>query len=312
MRAVRHTERGIEVVDAPSAAGDGVRVRVHSAGICQTDVNLCRAGALPQTFGHEFAGELVDGTPVAVEPALPCGSCEHCGSGRYEFCVLARTAILGLTADGGMAEEVVVPEHCLVPLPPGASPRDACLMEPLAVNLHGLEMARLRGGERVAVVGSGLTGFGLFGLAGARARGCTTFFDRGADHENAAAERLGATVVDDGLYDLVIEGGGTNESIARAISLCRPGGTLSLTAGYYDDKVLPTALPQMRELTMIWPTLYGHHAGGRDSDAAAALLARDPEIAHALITHRFPLEAAAEAFALVTADEPSLKVVLEP
>lgn len=312
MKAVRHTAHGIEIVDAPAATGEGVRVRVRSAGICQTDINLCRAGALPQTFGHEFAGELQDGTPVAIEPALPCGSCEHCRGGRYEFCVLGRTAILGLTADGGMAEEVVVPEHCVVPLPPGAAPADACLVEPLAVNLHGLAMARLQGGERVALVGGGLTGFGLLGIAGARARGCETFFDRGADHHNEAAERLGATVVDDGLYDLVIEGGGSNESIARAIELCRPGGTLSLTAGYYDDKVMPTALPQMRELTMIWPTLYGHHAGGRDSDAAAAVLARDPEIAQTMISHRFPLDAAAEAFALVTAETPSLKVVLEP
>jgi threonine dehydrogenase-like Zn-dependent dehydrogenase len=59
--------------------------------------------------------------------------------------------------------------------------------------------------------------------------------------------------------------------------------------------------------------LYGRHAGGRDADAAAALLAATPELPRALITHRFPLDAAREAFA-VAADKKSgaIKVVLEP
>ena len=63
---------------------------------------------------------------------------------------------------------------------------------------------------------------------------------------------------------------------------------------------------------MIWGTFYGHHAAGRDAEAAAALLARRPEIARSLITHRFPLEAAPEAFDLVRGPQASMKVVLEP
>jgi threonine dehydrogenase-like Zn-dependent dehydrogenase len=63
---------------------------------------------------------------------------------------------------------------------------------------------------------------------------------------------------------------------------------------------------------MIWGTYYGHHAAGRDADGAASLLARRPEIAQAVISHRLPLAAAREAFALVQSEAPSLKVVLEP
>ena len=86
-----------------------------------------------------------------------------------------------------------------------------------------------------------------------------------------------------------------------------------MVAGYYTEfkrlKVLPFVA---RELTMIWGTYYGHHAAGRDADAAASLLARRPEIARAVISHRLPLEAAREAFALIESNVPSLKVVLEP
>ena len=63
---------------------------------------------------------------------------------------------------------------------------------------------------------------------------------------------------------------------------------------------------------MVWGTFYGHHAAGRAFDNAAMLLAQQPEIARALITHRVPLDAAAEAFAIADGAEPSIKVVLEP
>ena len=87
---------------------------------------------------------------------------------------------------------------------------------------------------------------------------------------------------------------------------------LLLVAGYYSDKTFPTVPCAMKELHMVWGTLYGHHAAGRAVESAAALLARTPAIARALVTHRMPLDAARDAFALVESDAPSLKVVLEP
>ena len=62
------------------------------------------------------------------------------------------------TMAGGMSECIVVPERCLVPLAPGVSARDACLVEPLAVAIHGLRLAGVRGDHRVAVVGGGTIG----------------------------------------------------------------------------------------------------------------------------------------------------------
>lgn len=329
MHAVRRSERGIETVElAPddpaqaranatagpqTRAGEFVRVRVRSASICQTDIALARMGPLPFTLGHEFAGLLDDGTPVGIEPLDPCGACEACLRSDYFFCTKGHAMVLGIGRNGGMAEEVLVPARGIVPLPSGLDVGSACLIEPLAVHLHALDLARLDGRHRVCVVGANRTGFGLLGGAAAHQRGCAVDLDERAPHALEAAERMGLGIRPEGLYDIVIEAEGSEASIAAAAERCRPGGTVLMVAGYYTEfkqlKVLPFVA---KELTQIWGTYYGHHATGRDVDAAASLLARRPEIARAVISHRFPLEAAREAFALVESETPSLKVVLEP
>jgi len=323
MQGVRCTTHGIEtlVIDPDAldlhqtATGpkDGIRVRTRSASICQTDINLSAMGALPFTMGHEFAGLLDDGTPVGIEPIAPCGVCTYCAKRDYQFCEKGHAMVIGIGRNGGMAEEVIVPERSIVPLPNSLDVSDACLIEPLSIHLHSLDLARLRGDQRVCVVGANMTGFGLLGGAGALYRGCEVAVEERADHALEAAERMGMSTRPDGLYDVVIEADGSEESIAAAAERAAPGGTVLMVAGYYTEfknfKVLPFVA---KELTVIWGTYYGHHAAGRDADSAASLLAQRPEIAESIITHRFPLEAAREAFDLVRSDTPSLKVVLEP
>jgi threonine dehydrogenase-like Zn-dependent dehydrogenase len=320
MQGVRCSTHGIETVQLePDAsdlhgAGDGVRVRTRSASICQTDVNLSMmGGALPFTMGHEFAGILDDGTPVGVEPLAPCGTCSYCQRNDYHFCEKGHTMVIGIGRNGGMADEVLVPERSIVPLPSGLDVGSACLIEPLSVNLHSLDLARLRGDQRVCVVGANMTGFGLLGGAGALYRGCEVAVEDDAAHALEAAERMGLGTCPDGLYDVVLEGDGSEESIAAAAERAAPGGTVLMVAGYYSEfknfKVYPFVA---KELTVIWGTYYGHHSTGRDADSAASLLAQRPEIAESIITHRFPLDAARDAFELVQSDTPSLKVVLEP
>ena len=319
MHGVRCSEHGIETLALEPDATDlhapeeDVRVRTRSASICQTDINLSNFGALPFTMGHEFAGVLDDGTPVGIEPLAPCGACAYCDRNDYHFCEKGHEMVIGIGRNGGMADEVVVPARSIVPLPTGLDVRDACLIEPISVNLHSLDLARLRGDQRVCVVGANLTGFGLLGGVGARYRGCEVAVEDTAEHALAAAERMGLGTRPDGLYDVVIEGDGSEASIAAAAERAAPGGTVLMVAGYYTEfknfKVLPFVA---KELTVIWGTYYGHHATGRDADAAATLLAQRPEIADSIITHRFPLDGAREAFDLVRSDAPSLKVVLEP
>ena len=319
MRAVRCCEGRVEVVDVPAPSGDGVRVRVRSSGICGSDLHLITSTEFPvhATLGHEFAGVTDDGTPVAIEPLLPCGECGFCVSGDYQRCVIGPTMILGTALDGGMADEVIVPERCLVPLPGGLRVEDACLVEPTAVAVHGFVQIDLKGDQRVAIVGGG--SIGLAAVAVARASGARV--DLVARHaaQLEAGERLGARPIgegdaaDAGDYDVVVDAAGTKSALERCVELARPGGTLLLLASYWEGMELPGFALCMKEVRVVPSAMYGRRSVGRDVDIAASVLANRPEIARTMITHRFPLDAAPDAFA-TAADRGSgaIKVVLEP
>jgi threonine dehydrogenase-like Zn-dependent dehydrogenase len=311
MRAVRARNRQVEVVDVDRPSGDGVRVRIRSAGICGSDLHLLESPFPPaHTLGHEMAGTTPDGTEVAIEPLLPCGVCPRCVEGAYNLCALGPGIVMGSAHDGGMAEEIVVPERCLVRLPSGVRAVDACLVEPLAVAVHGLRRARLRGGERVAVIGGG--SIGLCTVAAARAAGAPVDLVARHDAQREAGVRLGAGEPGDG-YDLVVDAAGTKSALEQAIALCRPGARLLLVATYWDGLALPGMALCLKEVDVVPASMYGRAGVARDIDVAAGTLAANPDFAAILISHRFPLEAAPEAFATAAGrSSGALKVVLEP
>ncbi|MFO0688696.1 MAG: alcohol dehydrogenase catalytic domain-containing protein [Myxococcota bacterium] len=312
MRAVRNTSDGVRVVDVPEPDREaaGVRVRVKAAGVCASDLAMIQAGPLPFTLGHEFSGVTEDGRPVAIEPIIPCATCDQCGGGMYHRCRLGAGSNLGFALDGGMCESVVVPERCLVPLPSGLRVEDAFLAEPMAVVLHGLHLARIEAGMRVAVVGGGPVG--LMSVAAVRALGCEVGLQARHRHQSEVGERLGAKGTS-GEYDLVIDAATTKDGLVAAAGLAAPGATLLAVAIYFDVMPLPGLTSLMKELRVVLPYTYGRHSAGRDFDHAATLLAANPDIAASLVTHRFPLEDAAAAFRQA-ADRKggTIKVALEP
>lgn len=314
MRAVRCVEGEIRVVQLPPPGDDGVRVRIRSVGICGSDLHLVSAaspfGPARVTLGHELAGVTDDGTPVAIEPLAPCERCEPCLRGDYNLCALGPGMIFGVGRDGGMADELRVPARALVPLPSAVPLRDASLVEPLAVVVYALRRSGLRADQRVVVVGGG--SIGLCAVAAARACGAEVALVARHDAQRAAGERLGALGAS-GLYDVVIEAAGSESALAGAVELAKPGASVWIPGIYWGPLGLPGLAMCMKEVSLCPTLLYGRHAGGRDADAAAALLAATPELPRALITHRFPLDAAPEAFA-AAADRESgaIKVVLEP
>ena len=311
MRAVRCPEGIPTVVDVPEPTGDGVLVTVASAGICGSDLHLL-SFSLPATFGHEFAGTLADGTPVAVEPIDPCHVCDACIDGNTQLCVRGPSMAFGVGRDGGMAEKVLVPTSSIARLPVGVEASNGCLVEPLAVGVHGVRRGNIRGSHRVAVIGGGT--IGQTALVVAQQTGAKV--DLSARHERQieAATRLGAGSLDGNGYDVVIEAAGTASALAEAADRCRPGGTIVLLGSYWDGTVeMPGMAIGMKELTLVPAVMYGRSGPSRDVDVAATILAQRPELSDIIITHRFPLDAAAEAFA-VAADRSAgaIKVVLEP
>ncbi|MCP4754153.1 MAG: alcohol dehydrogenase catalytic domain-containing protein [Proteobacteria bacterium] len=310
MKAIKNTEKGITVVDLPRPEGEGVRVKVRSAGICGSDLSLIKMGPLPMVLGHEIGGVLEDGTGVAIEPIIPCGRCDQCVVGDYNRCRDGLAADMGLGRDGGMVEEILVPERCLVRLPQGLTTADACLAEPLAVCLQGLHLAGLEPGQRVAVIGGG--SIGLCALVAARAANCEVALVARHPHQISAGQKLGASELK-GEYDLVVDCAGGEAALAQACEILRPRGTLLVLAVYPGTIPLPGYPVMFKELRIIGSFEYGTHAVGRIFDNAVAILAHNPRIVETLITHRFPLAEAAQAFEVAKDRKAgSIKVVLEP
>lgn len=313
MRAVRVHGGQVEVDEVPAIDGDGVRIRVRSAGICGSDLHLIDAGvveAAAVTLGHEVAGITDDGTAVAVEPLAPCGTCGPCVDGEYNLCRTGGAMLFGIGRDGGMADEMWVPARALVPLAAGIDVRDASLVEPLAVVVHSFRRAGVRSGQRVAVIGGGT--IGLCAVAVGRALGCEVGLEARHDHQRAAGERLGASEVG-GEYDVVIEAAGSESALVCAVHLAKPSAQVVIPGIYWGPVALPGLAMCLKQVSLCPTTLYGRHAGGRDVDNAAALLATTPALARTVVTHRFPLDAAVEAFdAAASRSAGAIKVILEP
>jgi 2-desacetyl-2-hydroxyethyl bacteriochlorophyllide A dehydrogenase len=311
VRAVRVSGPGtVEVREVEPVAGDGVRVKVVSAGICGSDQHLAAMEFPAVTIGHEIAGVLDDGTAVAIEPVAACGECDGCLAGHEQLCreILAR--IYGLALDGGMADEILVAPRCVIALPATIEPRDASLIEPLAIAIHGFNRAGVTPGERVLVIGGG--SIGLNALAVARHRGVAADLAARHGHQLSAGEALGAGTVPGTDYDVVIDAAGTQSSIEEAIRRLRPGGRVLLLGSWWSPVQLGADLA-VKEITLFPSSMYGHHHGSREFTEAVDVLAARPDIAATLITHRFALDDAAQAFR-VAGDRASgaIKVVLHP
>jgi L-iditol 2-dehydrogenase len=158
----------LDVPRPPAGPGEAV-VQVAYCGICGSDFPRYFDGAVhqvPQTLGHEFSGVVVDvgpgadrvepGQRVAVAPLIPCRSCPSCASGRPALC--RSYSFVGSRRQGALAEYVSVPASNLVPIPDGVTLRDAALIEPLTVAIHGVDRAKYTDDSRVVVYGAGVIG----------------------------------------------------------------------------------------------------------------------------------------------------------
>ena len=308
MRAVRSTPPGVAVVDVDVPEGAGELVEIRSASICASDQMYIGFGCT-MILGHELAGVLEDGTPVGIETMFGCDGCGQCDAGRYNLCVQGPTA-LGALTDGGMSEYFRAPARSLVPLPAGLAAGDACLIEPTSVAWHACRLAGVGPEKRVAVVGGGA--IGLLAVAAAQEMGAAEVsLEARHPHQRDVGERLAASTVD-GTYDIVVEAAGSGSALQRAVQLARPGGTLAVL-GVYGDVQWPQYECFIKEIRTIPSMGFCHHEGGSDYASAASMLAERRELAESLITHRFPIEDAAEAFR-VAADKSTgaLRVVIEP
>jgi len=310
MRAVRSAPPGVEVVDIDVPEGPGELVSIRAASICSSDFSYIAHGSTA-IIGHELAGVTEDGRAVAVEAIFGCGECELCETGRYNLCPTTGRLQLGMGVDGGMSEWFRVPEHALVDLPEGLDPANASIVEPLAVAWHACALAGIEDGMRVAVIGGGA--LGLMAVAAAKDLGAgEVAIEARYPHQIERGERLGATTPT-GRYDVVIEAAGSASSLKQAMTLVQRGGSVGVLGVFDPSTEWPFWAWMMKEVRTFPSVGYSRHEHGRDIDDAARMLAADPDLVDTFITHRFPIEDAAEAFR-VAKDKSSgaVRVVVEP
>lgn len=293
MRAIRVEDRTAQLVEVPTPAGEGVKIRVHASSICGSDLHMIRSGFLEgQLIGHEFAGTTPDGTAVAVEPLLGCGGCLACEEGDRAHCVQG-IRLLGLFEAGGMAEYVLAPAENLVELPTGLDVSIAALVEPLAVALRGLDRARATAADRVLVIGAG--SIGLAAAAALLGRGIACDIEARHPHQMEAAQELGAGLDPDGVYDVVMDAVGTTDSLSQAVSRVKPKGRIGMLGSFWEPVSLDSSFC-LKEAELMSASGYHCKAPQRNFEEAGRMLHDRPAIAEALVTHRFPLDAVDEAF----------------
>ena|GEM_PF-73708 len=294
MKAVQVNDGVVSVENVSEPRGEGVIVDVRTVGICGSDLHLIDAGMMSVIPGHEIAGVTRDGTQVAIEPMLSCGQCTHCAEGEEPYCRESLPNTFGIGINGGMAERIVVPERFLIPLDRRVKVEEAFLVEPLAVAVRSLGRAGVTEGDTVCVVGAGT--IGLCCVAVAKYLGATVELESRHSHQLEAGSRLGATEPSSQPARIVIEAAGTSSALSWAIEKCQKGGVVGIPSTYWDPVEIPALAMGMKEVSLIPSVTYGHTTGQRDFDVAMSVMAASPELGQAVITDRFPLDGAAEAF----------------
>ena len=310
----------VEEVARPTPGPGEVLVRVRNCGICGSDLHWYHGDMMvPQVCpGHEIAGEvaevgadvttLVAGDRVALEGITSCGTCRYCVAGDYHRC--PAIGIVGMTIPGGFAEYLTMPARHCFRVADGVDFPTAALSEPLGVAVHGVRIAGLEIGQRVAVLGAGT--IGLMAVVAARAGGAGEIIVTARrPQQKRAALALGADrVVDDSdesalledafdsPIDLVVESvGGTADTLATAARACRPGGTICMLGVYTTAPTYPSILSIMKELRIIGSFVYSRAGARADFDIVQDILRRQGRtIGEAIVTHRVPLARIGEAF----------------
>jgi threonine dehydrogenase-like Zn-dependent dehydrogenase len=323
------------VVEAP---GDAV-VRVTTTALCGADLFPYHGwvpGFLSGTIlGHEYVG-VVDsvgpavagirvGDRVVSNSTISCGVCVTCRAGRSSQCT--DRALFGYSGvyrqlHGGQAERVRVPnaDRTLLRLPDTVTDEQAVfLADMLPTGLSGVRRAELEPGDVAVVVGCGTVGLMaiLFAMRVAR----TVIAVDGIAERRALATRLGATAVAPDVAadaiaeatgglgaDGVIEAAGSAGALAAAVGFARGQGTVSVIGAHFEPD-FPLDMGRMFERELTLRVTWGH--GLDDRERILGMLANGVIDPTPVITHRFPLAEAEEAYRVFDARE-AIKVLLVP
>lgn len=333
----------LETVPVPKIGPGEMLVRVHSCGVCGTDLKKISTGShsAPRIFGHETSGVVAavgeavqayrPGDRVMVFHHIPCRQCFYCQNKTFAQCATYKK--VGCTAGfepsgGGFAEYVCVMDwivqHGTVRIPDNVSFEQACFVEPVNTCMKGIEALHLRKGETVLAIGQGSIGILLSVLA--QRAGVTLItsdlyperlrigksygLDLTIDaSQTNVVERVREMTEGRGA-DAVILAVGGNSLIRTAMDAARPGGRVLLFAQTQHGETLidPAAICVDEK------TLVGSYSASVDlqEDSVRFVMNREMDLER-VVSHRFPLLQSPQALDLAAHPQPSsMKIMIQP
>jgi len=332
--AVWHDNKDIRLEDVPTPeSGPGeMLVKVHSCGICGSDVvEWYRRPRAPLVLGHEIGAEIVSvgeqvekyksGDRVFVAPKVPCLRCDYCRDGHYPVCPNVKERL-----PGGFAEYILVPpplvERGTYVLPDRMTFDQSTFIEPLACVVRAQKLARVAPGRTVLVMGAGISG--LLHVKLAKAKGCRVVATDVSRRRLELAEKYGADATFDaaeneaGLFaafltqkaETVILCTSAIPAIEQAWRCADKGGSIVFFAVPGPEKhvTFPVNYFWTREMRI----LTSYYCGPPDIVEAMDLIGSGAISVDEMITHRLPLKDTATGFRLVMDGRESIKVIIKP
>lgn len=315
----------------PTAGPGQVVIQNAFCGVCGTDVHIFHGepGSAdvtpPVVLGHEYSGVVVEcgegvkslkkGDHVTVDPNIYCGKCEHCRNGKKQLC--EHMEAIGVTMDGGFEEFSVVPEGQAFLLSPELPLEFGAMAEPVACCLHGIDLAGIKPGNTVCVVGGGAIGLIMVQLAKLSGAAKIMLSEPNAARRGVA-QKLGAQRTIDprngeeaaqaeNSADVVIECVGNLPAVESAFRFAKKGATIVLFSVPKPDAKfqLPLFDVYKKELT-----IKGSFVNPDTHQRAVALLNSGKLDFSDIITHRFGLGQLADAIAMQM-NSASIKVIVD-
>jgi L-iditol 2-dehydrogenase len=333
----------LETVPVPQVGAGELLLRVHTCGVCGTDLKKIATGShsAPRVFGHETSGvvaavgagvrQFAPGDRVVVFHHIPCRQCYYCRHQTFAQCATYKK--VGCTAGfepsgGGFAEYVRVMdwivEQGTVRIPEGISFEQACFVEPVNTCMKGIEALRLQPGETVLTIGQGPIGIILSVLA--RRAGASVITSDLYPERLKIAKSLGfQDTVDASKQDVasavrertegrgadaVILAVGSNGLIRPAMDAARPGGRVLLFAQTQRGE----AVVDPAAICVDEKSLVGSYSASVDlqDDSVRFVMNREMDLER-LISHRFALQDSTRALELAAHPQPaSMKIVIQP
>lgn len=312
----------IDLIPEPRPSFQEVLIRVKAVAICGSDLHTYLHGEIggiklgsPLVLGHEFSGivesvgegvtDLFPGQRVAVDPAIPCLKCEPCLRGNPNICMNIRFAGTW-PDDGALREKMTYPARCCFPIPDTVSYVEGALLEPLGVALHAVDLAKIRIGDTVAVLGVGAIGLLIVRaakLAGAGKVFATDILRNRLDF----ALRYGADEVFDASecdpveeimratkkrgVDVAIEAAWADRTVDQAVEVAKHGGRVVIVGIPAEDEIRFRASSARRKGLTVLLSRRMKHMYPR----AISLFQKGLIDLEGLATHRFPLDRTALA-----------------